>query len=59
MDRSESQFCRDEAERLLKLAKEITDANVRQHLIDMASEWVARAGVKLESNKRRLSQIRG
>ena len=45
MNRSESQFCRDEAERLLKLAKETSDATVRQQLIDMAGEWVARAKV--------------
>jgi hypothetical protein len=46
MNRSESQFCRDEAERLLKLAKETSDQKVRQHLIEMAGEWVARAKIK-------------
>ena len=46
MDRSESQFCRDEAERLLKLARETTDQNLRAHLVQMAEEWVHRAGVK-------------
>ena len=43
MKRTEAEFCREQAERLLKLAKECTDFKVREHLTDMAQEWVERA----------------
>jgi hypothetical protein len=46
MKRMEAEFCRDQAERLLKLAKECTDFKLRKHLTDMAQEWVERAKVK-------------
>jgi hypothetical protein len=46
MKRTEAEFCREQAERLLKLAKECTDFKVRKHLTDMAQEWVERAKVK-------------
>jgi hypothetical protein len=46
MLRTEAEFCRQEAERLLELAKECTDLQVRQHLTQMAHEWVERAKVK-------------
>ena len=43
MDRSESQFCRDEADRLLKLANECSDAKVRNHLTSwQVSGWSGR-----------------
>ncbi len=46
MHRSEAQFCRVEAERLLNLARQTTDPNVREDLTRMASEWVQRAKAK-------------
>jgi hypothetical protein len=46
MQRSEAQFCRDEAERLLKLARETNDPKIRRELIKMAEEWVERAKAK-------------
>jgi hypothetical protein len=46
MKRTEAEFCREQAERLLKLAKECTDFKLRKHLTDMAQEWVERAKVK-------------
>jgi hypothetical protein len=46
MKRTEAEFCREQAERLLTLAKECTDFKVREHLTDMAQEWVERAKVK-------------
>ena len=46
MKRTEAQFCRDEAERLLKLAKECSDKKLRDHLAVMANEWLERAKAK-------------
>jgi hypothetical protein len=46
MDRREAQFCRDEAERLLKLARQAVEPEVKQHLLDMAEQWVKRAAAK-------------
>jgi len=46
MKRTEAEFCREQAELLLKLAKECTDFKLRKHLTDMAQEWVERAKVK-------------
>jgi len=46
MQRTEVQFCRDEADRLLNLAQQITDPKVREDLRQMAGEWVERAKVK-------------
>jgi len=46
MHRSEAQFCRVEAERLLNLARQTTDPNVREDLTRMANEWVQRAKAK-------------
>jgi hypothetical protein len=43
MHRTEAQFCRDEAGRLLELAKECDDPQVRDHLAVMANEWLDRA----------------
>ena len=43
MNASEAQFCRDQAARLLKLARETTDENLRARLTEMAAEWVADA----------------
>ena len=46
MHRSESQFCREEAARLMELAETTHDDKVRQHLLDMAIEWLSRAKAK-------------
>ena len=46
MQRCEAQFCRDEAERLLKLARETSDPKIKQELVKMAGEWVERAKAK-------------
>jgi len=46
MHRSESQFCREEAARLMELAETTDDDKVRQHLLDMAIEWLSRAKAK-------------
>jgi hypothetical protein len=46
MHRTEAQFCRDEATRLLELAKVCDDPEVRDHLAMMASEWLDRAKAK-------------
>ncbi len=46
MHRSESQFCRDQAERLLALAKESNDPRIRDHLAVMANDWVQRGKEK-------------
>jgi hypothetical protein len=46
MHRSEVQFCRDEADRLLKLGDETTDPRLRDELRAMASEWIERARAK-------------
>jgi hypothetical protein len=46
MHRSETQFCRDQAERLLALAKESADLRIRDHLAVMANDWLQRAKEK-------------
>ncbi len=43
MHGSESEFCRRQADRLLKLAEQCSDADVRDQLSVMASEWLERA----------------
>jgi hypothetical protein len=50
MQPTESEFCREQAERLLRLAKECKDLQLRRHLTQMAEEWVGRA--KVEGEKR-------
>ena len=46
MNRTEAQFCLDEAERLLKLAKQCSEEKVRKHLREMAQQWTERAKFK-------------
>ena len=41
-----SQFCREQAERLLKLAQATADQTLRVHLVQMAEEWQAEAKAK-------------
>jgi len=46
MKRTEAEFCRQEAERILGLAQECTDLKLRKQLTDMAHQWMERAKVK-------------
>jgi hypothetical protein len=46
MHRSEAQFCRDQVQRILELAKGCDDRKVRDHLAMMANEWLDRAKAK-------------
>jgi hypothetical protein len=46
MHRDEVQFCRDQAQRILELAKECTDSKVRDRLAMIANEWLDRAKAK-------------
>jgi hypothetical protein len=41
-----SEFCREQAARLLKLAEQTADQTIRVHLIHMAEEWEAEAKAK-------------
>jgi hypothetical protein len=50
MNRTEAQFCLDEAARLLKLAQECSDGKVREHLREMAQQWTERAKVKQDQS---------
>ena len=50
MQRSEAQFCRDQAQRILELAKGCADSKVRDHLAMMANEWLDRAKAKESPN---------
>ncbi len=46
MHRNEMQFCRDEAQRLLELAKKCSESRVRDRLAMIANEWLDRAKAK-------------
>jgi hypothetical protein len=46
MHRTEAEFCRHQAQRLLKLAKECVDPQIRDQIVTMADEWVGRAIAK-------------
>jgi hypothetical protein len=46
MHRTEQEFSRDQSIRLLQLAKECPDSQIRDHLIMMANEWLERAEPK-------------
>jgi len=46
MNRTEAQFCLDEAERLQTLAEQCSDDKVRNHLREMARHWTERAKFK-------------
>ena len=48
---SESQFCRHQAQRLLKLAQRCSDTKVRYHLVMRASDWLSLAQEKEKANK--------
>jgi hypothetical protein len=43
MNRSGSDFCNEQAQRMLTLAKESADLEVRRHLTTMARNWGQRA----------------
>jgi hypothetical protein len=46
MHRTEEEFCRDQYIRLLKLAKESPDRQIRDQLVLMANEWLEQAKAK-------------
>ncbi len=46
MHRTEEEFCRDQSIRLLKLAKESPDRQIRDQLVMMANEWLEQAKAK-------------
>jgi hypothetical protein len=55
MGRTEAQFRRDEAKRLMELAAQSAEAKIRQHLLVMANEWLERAKVKDGASKKAAS----
>jgi hypothetical protein len=46
MARSEAEFCRQQAERLMRLAHECVDPQIRAQVTAMAKEWLDRARAK-------------
>ena len=46
MDRKEVEFCRRQGERLLRLAHECVDPQIREQVTAMANEWLERARAK-------------
>ena len=46
MRRSEAEFCREQSERLLRLAQECVDPAIREQVTTMANEWLERAKAK-------------
>jgi hypothetical protein len=46
MDRKEVEFCRRQGERLLRLAQECVDAQIREQVTAIANEWLERAKAK-------------
>jgi hypothetical protein len=53
MDRTEAEYCRHQAERLLRLAEECVDPAIRDQVRAMANEWLARAAAKEPHQERR------
>jgi hypothetical protein len=43
MNRSESDYCNGQAQRMKRLAKDSADRDVRLHLTTMAENWMRRA----------------
>jgi hypothetical protein len=46
MHRSEAEFCRDQSERLLRLAQECVEPSIREQVSAMANDWLERAKAK-------------
>jgi len=46
MNRTDAEFCRQQAERLSALAKECVDARIREKVKALAKEWEERATAK-------------
>jgi hypothetical protein len=46
MHRSEAQYCRNQGERLQRLAAECMDPAIRDQVTAIATEWLERATVK-------------
>jgi len=51
MTRTEAEFCREEAARLMKLAATCQDRQVHDQIILMASDWLERAKSKEPPSK--------
>ena len=46
MPSSETEFCRKQAERLMRLAEHCSDPNTRAKVLELAQEWLQRASSK-------------
>jgi hypothetical protein len=46
MASSETEFCRKQAERLMRLAEHCSDPQIRAKVLELAQEWLQRAGSK-------------
>jgi hypothetical protein len=53
VERSEAQFFRDQAERILDIAKRCSDPAVRSDLTTLAADWVEKARQVSASSRRR------
>ena len=46
MHRTEAEFCRHQAERLLKLVNECVDPKIREQITALTNDWLGRAVAK-------------
>ena len=46
MQRTEAEYCRYQAERLLRLAQQCVDPEIRDQVTAMANEWLERVKAK-------------
>jgi hypothetical protein len=51
MNRTEVEFCRQQAERLFALANECVDPRIREKVKALAQEWAERAAAKENISK--------
>jgi hypothetical protein len=56
MHRTEAEFCRQQAERLLKLAQQCVNAEIRDQITILANEWANKAKAKESLSKVTLSE---
>jgi hypothetical protein len=55
MHRSEAEFCRHQADRLLRLADGCVDPQIREQVTAMANEWLERAKAKTKDPTRKVA----
>ena len=55
MPTSEAEFCQRQAERLLRLAEDCIDPEIRAQVIAMANEWLEKAKPKESRHKEPLA----